>query len=127
MMYPIRIVKLVSGEVLIAGIAETGGVYTLERPMSVSLVPSMGKNKEPESMVFMKNWIDFSKDEMYIVPKSMVICISTPDSVILRDYNDAKIKFDMIEAQEEILDAMDDFDDEGEEVDDDEEEGEDAP
>lgn len=126
MMYPIRIVKLVSSEVLIAGIAETGGVYTLERPMSVSLVPSMGKSKQPESMVFMKNWIDFSKDEMYIIPKSMVICISTPDSIILQDYNDAKIKFDLIEAQEEILDAMDDFDDEGEEVDDDEE-GDDAP
>jgi hypothetical protein len=132
MMYPIRIIKLVSSEVLIAGIAETGGVYTLERPMNVSLVPTVNKNKQPESMVFLKNWIDFSNDEMYIVPKNMVICISNPDSSILRDYNDAKVKFDMLEANEELLDAQEDYEngdfgDEGEELGEGEDEEDDSP
>jgi hypothetical protein len=125
MMYPIRIVKLISGEVLVCGIAETGGVYTLERPMSISLVPTIGKDKRQETMVFMKNWIEFSNDEMYIVPKDRVMCISTPDSGILRDYNDAKIKFDLFEAQDDLDAADDDFDDEGEEIED--EDGDDSP
>lgn len=119
-MYPIRIIKLVSGETLIAGLADTGGMYTLERPMALTLVPMVGN--DAATGVFMKNWIEFSNDEMYIVPKDRVICVSTPESGILRDYNDAKIKFDMMEAQED-LDALDDgFDDEGEEVDDDSDE-----
>jgi hypothetical protein len=119
MMYPIRVIKLVSGETLISGIAETGGVYTFERPMTVSMVQSVDKeSKQPESMVFMKNWIDFSKDEMYIVPKSMVVCISNADPMILKDYNDAKIRFDMIEAGEDIPMGDDYYDDdEGEEFD----------
>lgn len=116
MMYPIRIVKLVSGEVLICGIAETGGVYTLERPMSISLIPSVSENNKQESMVFMKNWIEFTNDEMYIVPKDKIMCVSMPEAGILQDYNDAKIKFDLLTAQED-LDEMDD--DQGEEVDDD--------
>ena len=131
-MYPIRIIKLVSNEVLIAGIAETGGVYTLERPMNVSLVPTVNKNKQPENMVFLKNWIDFSNDEMYIVPKNMIICISNPDSSILRDYNDAKVKFDMLDANEELLDAQDDYEngdfgDEGEELGEGDDEEDDSP
>jgi hypothetical protein len=123
-MYPIRIVKMLSGETLIAGIAETGGVYTLERPMSVSLVPAPNsKGNKQETMVFLKNWIDFTNDEMYIIPKNMVMCISMPDVVILQDYNDAKIKFDMLEAEEDLGPMVDDDDDEGEELGEDEDDG----
>lgn len=126
MMYPIRIIKMVSGETLIAGIAETGGVYTLERPMSVSLVPASTKANKQETMVFLKNWIDFTNDEMYIVQKTAVMCISVPDVSIMRDYNDAKIKFDMMEAEGELGPIDDDeYGDEGEQIDDDEDEDED--
>lgn len=125
MIYPIRIIKLLSGEVLIAGIAETSkssSVYTLERPMIVVVIPTVGKNKEPQSTVFINNWIDFSNDEMFIVQKSAVVCAATPDQNILKDYTEAKIKFDLMEAEDELRESQGKFEDEGEEYHDDEEE-----
>lgn len=96
-MYPVRIIKLVTGEVVIAGIADAvnphgdEGVYTLEEPMSVIQIPAPKKGGSgiTETMIFMKRWMELSQDIMYIIPKKHVVCVSTPDSAILRDYNAA--------------------------------------
>lgn len=95
-MYPVRIIKLVTGEVVIAGIADAvnphgdEGVYTLEEPMSVIQIPAPKKGGGvTETMIFMKRWMELSQDIMYIIPKKHVVCVSTPDSAILRDYNAA--------------------------------------
>lgn len=129
MMYPIRIVKLTTGETLITGIGETGvasTVFTLERPMLITLVATLEKGKESVNSVYINNWIEFSNDEMFIIPKSIVVCSSMPDPDIKRDYNEAKIKFDMSEAEEELKQAQGDFEDEGEE-DTEEDEDENSP
>ena len=129
MMYPIRIVKLTTGETLITGIGETGvasTVFTLERPMLITLVATLEKGKESVNSVYINNWIEFSNDEMFIIPKSIVVCSSMPDPDIKRDYNEAKIKFDMSEAEEELKRAQGDFEDEGEE-DTEEDEDENSP
>lgn len=117
MIYPIRILKMLSGEILISGIGETGDsskVYTLERPMLIVMISSLGKNKEPRNSIYLNNWIDFSKDEMFIVPKNFVVCSSLPDEEITKDYNEAKIKFDMMAAEDELHKSNGDFVDEGE-------------
>ena len=114
MMYPIRIVKLTTGETLITGIGETGvasTVFTLERPMLITLVATLEKGKESVNSVYIK---------------SIVVCSSMPDPDIKRDYNEAKIKFDMSEAEEELKQAQGDFEDEGEE-DTEEDEDENSP
>ena len=120
MMYPIRIVRLVSNETLICGIAKTNEIYQLERPMSISFVSTLDKKGKPtEPMMLLKPWMEFSKDEMYIIPERMVICISNPYSDVLPDYNEAKIRFDLFNANDDLEDAKDDFfddDDEGEEL-----------
>lgn len=108
-MYPVRIVKMITGETLIAGIADAvnphgdQGVYTLEEPMSIMQIPSRKKKGSTvtESFVFMKRWLEFSQDEMFIVPKSSVLCVALPDAAILRDYNSAKASFDLDEDYEE--------------------------
>lgn len=99
-MYPIRVIKLVTGEVVIAGIADTTrgnydvrepGVYTFEEPMLIIQVPTKQRDgMVMETMVFMKPWMEFSNDIMFIVPKNKVVCISIPDQGILMDYEDAK-------------------------------------
>lgn len=96
-MYPVRIIKLVTGEVVIAGIADAvnphgdEGVYTLEEPMSVIQIPAPKKGGSgiTETMIFMKRWMELSQDIMYIVPKKFIVCVSTPDASILRDYTSA--------------------------------------
>jgi hypothetical protein len=97
-MYPVRVIKLVTGEVIIAGIADTTtgkelkeGVYTFEDPMIIIQVPTKQRDgMVMETMVFMKPWMEFSNDLMFIVPKDKVVCISIPDQGILMDYEDAK-------------------------------------
>jgi len=121
MMYPIRVVRLASNETIICGIAKTGSVYQLERPMSVSFVAPLSKTGKPgEPMMFLRPWIEFSKDEMFIVPDHVVVCVSNPYNDILKDYNEAKVKFDLFNANEDLEDAKDDFfddeEDDGEEL-----------
>jgi len=108
-MYPVRIVKMVTGETLIAGIADAvnphgdQGVYTLEEPMNIIQIPARKKKGSlmSETLIFMKRWVEFSPDEMFIVPKSSVICVALPDSAILRDYHSAKASMDGDEGIEE--------------------------
>ncbi len=109
-MYPIRIVRLVNNETVICGISKTGSVYQLERPMTISFVTPMSKTGKPgEPMMLLKPWMEFSKDEMFIIPESVVVCVSNPYNDVLKDYNDAKIKFDLFNANEDLEDAKDDF------------------
>lgn len=104
-MYPVRIVKMITGETLIAGIADAvnphgdQGVYTLEEPMSIMQIPARKKKGSvmAESFIFMKRWLEFSQDEMFIVPKSSVLCVALPDAAILRDYNSARASLDIEE------------------------------
>lgn len=124
-MYPVRIIKLVTGEVVIAGIADAvnphgdEGVYTLEEPMSVIQIPApkKGGNGVTETMIFMKRWMELSQDIMYIIPKKHVVCVSTPDSAILRDYNAAVAS--MSDEGIESDDVEDEDDGEGESENDD--------
>ena len=117
-MYPVRIVKMITGETLIAGLADAvnphgdQGVYTLEEPMTIMQIPSRKKKNSQltEAFIFMKRWLEFSEDEMFIIPKSSVICVAVPDKLILRDYNSAKASLD-IDSQ------MVDDEDEGEDKD----------
>ena len=108
-MYPIRIIKMTTGEVLIAGIADTTtgdgkeGVYTFEDPMLIVQIPTKQKDSlVMETMVFMKPCIEFSNDMMFIVPKDKVVCISVPDQGILFDYEDAKKNLFMTDMDEKM-------------------------
>lgn len=117
-MYPVRVIKLVTGEVVIAGIADAvnphgdEGVYTLEEPMSVIQIPAPKKGGSgiTETMIFMKRWMELSQDIMYIIPKKFVVCVSTPDSSILRDYNSAVASMEDGDTEDD-----EDTDDDGEE------------
>jgi hypothetical protein len=107
-MYPVRIVKMVTGETLIAGIADSvnphgnQGVYTLEEPMTIVQIPTRKKNNNvSETLIFMKRWLEFSQDEMFIVPKSSVVCVAIPDNGILRDYMQAKVSLELEEGEED--------------------------
>lgn len=97
-MYPVRIVKMVTGETLIAGIADSvnphgdQGVYTLEEPMTIVQIPTRKRKgmNMGETIIFMKRWLELSQDVMFIVPKNSVVCVALPDASILKDYNSAK-------------------------------------
>lgn len=105
--YPIRLLKMVTGEMVISGISDAGANnYVLERPMTVVIVPikrggpegnrrvQPGDSVEGVSVV-MKDWIDFCSDDYITVAKTSVVCITTPMRELLADYQMAKINADM--------------------------------
>lgn len=100
--YPIRMVRLMTGETLIAGIGKSGkNSYILEKPMVMALVSvqSQQKNFPPlqEVNVVLKNWIDFAAEDYIVVKKEVVMCVVRPIQGIVSDYTQARINSDIIE------------------------------
>jgi hypothetical protein len=64
--YPIRLIRLMTGEMLMAGISDGGKLsYVLECPMVLIAVTSsrQRENQIQEVAVMLKNWIEFTADE----------------------------------------------------------------
>lgn len=97
--YPIRLIRLMTGEMLMAGISDGGKLsYVLECPMVLIAVtsPRQKDNQIQEVAVMLKNWIEFTADEYYIISKKAVMCIMKPTKEILADYIQAKIHSDIM-------------------------------
>jgi len=97
--YPIRLIRLMTGEMLMAGISDGGKLsYVLECPMILIAVtsPKQRDNQIQEVSVMLKNWIEFTADEYYIISKKAVMCIMKPTKDILADYIQAKIHSDIM-------------------------------
>jgi len=97
--YPIRLIRLMTGEMLMAGISDGGKLsYVLECPMVLIAVtsPRQKDNQIQEVAVMLKNWIEFTADEYYIISKKAVMCIMKPTREILADYIQAKIHSDIM-------------------------------
>jgi hypothetical protein len=99
--YPIRLVRLVTGETLVTGIGESGkNNYVLERPMLLvtMAVEGEGNDESPQQVsVAMKDWIDFTGDDYIIVRKDIVVCIVKPVRGIVSDYMQAKMTSDIMD------------------------------
>lgn len=117
--YPIRMVRLMTGETLIAGIGKSGkNSYILEKPMVMALVSVQSQQKDSPSLqevnVVLKNWIDFAAEDYIVVKKEVVMCIVRPIQGIISDYTQARINSDIIEDMGSMgpVDALrDDMDD----------------
>ena len=91
-----RILKLRSGEELIAGIqGESNNKLILERPMIFkSLIipdPFGGKQKE---ITILKNWLSHTNEIQTKIPKDFIATYLTPDNDVVELYNLEKEKQD---------------------------------
>ena len=99
--YPIRMVRLMTGETLIAGIGKSGkNSYILEKPMVMVLVSVQSQQEDSapiqEVNVILKNWIDFAAEDYIFVKKEVVMCIVRPIQGIVSDYTQARINSDIM-------------------------------
>lgn len=84
-----RIVRLVTGETLIARVALVGKTFILTDPMSLVVTPSnRSKNKaEAQSYdVFMTRWMDFTDQRSFAVSPSSMITMARADESTIADY-----------------------------------------
>ena len=113
--YPIRMLRLMTGETLVAGIAKSGkNSYILEKPMLMSVVVVQPEIDDAvasqEVSVMMKNWMDFTAEDYIVVRKEIVMCIVKPIQGIVSDYTQARINADMVEDMRQGGDAILGFD-----------------
>ena len=123
--YPIRLVRLVTGETLVTGLGESGkNNYVLERPMLLLTMAvedgDQGGAGQNQVSVVLKDWIDFTADDYIFVRKSIVVCIVKPVKGIVSDYMQAKMTSDIMDDMMErnnqpmtVDDLAADKDDEG--------------
>jgi hypothetical protein len=97
--YPIKLIKMMTGEMIVTGISNAGiQSYVFERPMVLLAValPNQKKNVPQEVTVMLRDWIEFSEDDYYIVSKKAIMCIMKPNRDIVADYTQAKIHSDIL-------------------------------
>jgi len=97
--YPIKLIRMMSGEVVVTGIANGGNdSYIFEKPMVLVAValPNQKPNMPQEVSVMLRDWMEFSDDVYYIIPKKAVMCIMKPNKDIVADYTQAKIQSDIM-------------------------------
>ncbi|KKL78818.1 hypothetical protein LCGC14_2021030 [marine sediment metagenome] len=74
-----KVIKLISGEELIAQIDIVDQTVILHNPVKIVITS--------EGQMAMASWIIFSEDKQYIIPKSQILCMAIPQSEILNAYN----------------------------------------
>lgn len=100
--YPIRLVRLITGETLVTGIGDGGkNTYVLERPMLLITVEAEEDSRDQSGAhqvsVVLKDWIDFTADDYIFVRKEIVVSIVRPVKGIISDYMQAKMNSDIMD------------------------------
>ncbi len=97
--YPIKLIRMMTGEIVVTGISNGGkDSYIFEKPMVLLAVaiPNQKPNIPQEVTIMLKDWMEFSDDVYYIIPKKAVMCIMKPNKDIVSDYTQAKIQSDIM-------------------------------
>jgi hypothetical protein len=100
--YPIRLVRMLTGELIVTGIYDAGkGSYVFEKPMVLVVTPIGKPKNDPdqpqEYSVILRNWMEFTDDSYFIVNKQGVLTIMKPCKQLMSDYTHAKINSDIMD------------------------------
>jgi len=101
----IKLVRLKSGETLICGYTSLPeeNKIRIERPMQISSSVVMGKKGGVKGVnLYLRDWMEYSKDSLFELPTDTVMLIADPDSEIVMDYHDAIEQNDLYKIQQEF-------------------------
>lgn len=106
----LKLIRLRSGETLIASLQEYETGYVIEKPMSVASVPLMDKQGMVQKVgVYLKDWIDYTDDTYFVITKDIVLVVANPDKKMVEDYTEAKIKSDIQRSEIELAETMQEY------------------
>jgi hypothetical protein len=82
----VNIIKLITGEELLAEIMPSGDtVCKIKNPVRIIVMPNKIDPKTPN--IGFAPWAEFSDDKSFILDKSHVLCIMTPIKEFVNQYN----------------------------------------
>ena len=99
-----KIIRIATGETLIAGLNKDKTAFILHRPMTVVSENIYDKKtmKFIKTKVMLSTWVEYSSDEVFFLPKNMVVTFADPDIDILEMYDQAKTKEDIFKEKMKI-------------------------
>jgi len=99
-----KIIRIATGETLIAGLNKDKTAFILHRPMTVVSENIYDKKtmKFIKTKVILTTWVEYSSDEVFFLPKNMVVTFADPDADILEMYVQAKTKEDVFKEKMKI-------------------------
>jgi hypothetical protein len=100
----IRILRLKNGDTIIAGFSynQTTGKVTLERPFQIASIPVMGKKGVKSMSLYLRDWVEYSKDHMFSIPDDVIMLICNPEDELILDYKDAMEQTDLHKVQQDF-------------------------
>lgn len=104
-----RILRLRNGETIIATIQGADMEYMIERPMVIVSIPATDRNGKTKMGVFLKDWIAYTNDTYFTIPKDIVLVMAEPDVKMFDDYTEAKIHSDLQKAQDDLQQIMKEY------------------
>ena len=104
-----RILRLRNGETIIATIQGADMEYIIERPMVIVSIPATDRHGKTKMGVFLKDWIAYTNDTYFTIPKDIVLVMAEPDVKMFDDYTEAKIHSDLQKAQDDLQQIMKEY------------------
>lgn len=82
----VKIVKLITGEELLAEVTDTSATLPLKikNPVRIILMPNKLDPKTPQ--VGLAPWAEFSEEKTFSIDKSHILCIMTPIKEFVQQY-----------------------------------------
>ena len=82
----VKIVKLVSGEELLAEVTDAAATMpiTLKNPVRILVISNKADPKTPQ--VAFAPWAEFSEEKSFAIDKSHILCIMTPINEFVQQY-----------------------------------------
>lgn len=101
-----KIIRLITGETLIAGLSKIKSEFVLNRPMVISSEDIFDKAfKLKKTTVMLRPWIEYSSDENLLLPKHTIMTIAVPDTDMSDMYELAKKQEDKLNTPPEATKA----------------------
>jgi len=109
----IKLVRFRNGDTIICSLSteESGTIiYILERPMQINMLPVVTKKGIQSMTIFMQEWMEYSKDNMFKIPEDVVMLVANPEEELIDEYLDALEKNDMHRIQRQFEDISKNYD-----------------
>lgn len=109
----IKLVRFRNGDTIICSFSTEKSesvIYVLERPMQINMLPVVTKKGIQSMTIFMQEWMEYSKDNIFKIPENVVMLVANPEEELIDEYLDALEKNDMHRIQREFEDISKNYD-----------------
>lgn len=104
----VKILRFKNGDTIICSLSVDNNFqeycYLLESPMQINMLPVVSKKGIQSMTIFMQEWMEYSKDKHFKIPKDVIMLIANPEDEMIDEYFDALEKNELHRIQRDFED-----------------------